>query len=36
MNLSEVNNYDRSIAQTADRVLNVSDVVLTDWGRCRK
>lgn len=24
----------RSIAQTADRVLDVSDGVLTDWRRC--
>ncbi len=36
MNLLEVNNCDRNISQTADRVLNVSDVVPTDWGRCRK
>ena len=27
--------HNRSIAQTADRVLNVSDGVLTDLGRCR-
>ncbi len=26
--------HNRSIAQTADRVLNVSDGVLTDLGRC--
>lgn len=26
--------HSRSIAQTADRVLNVSDGVLTDLGRC--
>lgn len=25
--------HNRSIAQTADRVLNVSDGILTDWGR---
>ncbi len=36
MNLLEVSNHDRSIAQTADRVLNVSDGVPADWGRCRK
>jgi putative ABC transport system ATP-binding protein len=28
--------HNRSIAQTADRVLNVSDGVLTDFGRCRE
>ncbi len=28
--------HNRSIAQTADRVLQVSDGVLTDLGRCRK
>ena len=28
--------HNRSIAQTADRVLNVSDGVLTDLGRCRE
>ena len=28
--------HDRSIAQTADRVLQVSDGVLTDFGRCRE
>lgn len=28
--------HSRSIAQTADRVLQVSDGVLTDWGRCRE
>lgn len=28
--------HSRSIAQTADRVLNVSDGVLTDFGRCRE
>ncbi len=28
--------HSRSIAQTADRVLNVSDGVLTDLGRCRE
>ncbi len=27
--------HNRSIAQTADRVLNVSDGILTDLGRCR-
>jgi putative ABC transport system ATP-binding protein len=27
--------HNRSIAQTADRVLNVSDGILTDMGRCR-
>ena len=27
--------HNRSIAQTADRVLQVSDGVLTDFGRCR-
>ena len=28
--------HNRSIAQSADRVLNVSDGVLTDFGRCRE
>lgn len=28
--------HNRSIAQTADRVLNVSDGILTDLGRCRE
>lgn len=28
--------HNQSIAQTADRVLHVSDGVLTDWGRCRE
>lgn len=28
--------HNRSIAQTADRVLNVSDGELTDLGRCRE
>lgn len=28
--------HSRSIAQTADRVLQVSDGVLTDFGRCRE
>ncbi|MBO5055072.1 MAG: ABC transporter ATP-binding protein [Lachnospiraceae bacterium] len=28
--------HNRSIAQTADRVLNVSDGVITDLGRCRE
>ena len=28
--------HNRSIAQAADRVLNVSDGVLTDLGRCRE
>ena len=28
--------HNRSIAQTADRDLQVSDVVLTDFGRCRE
>ena len=28
--------HNRSIAQTADRVLNVSDGILTDLGRCSK
>lgn len=28
--------HSRSIAQTADRILNVSDGVLTDLGRCRE
>lgn len=28
--------HNRSIAQTADRVLNVSDGVLNDFGRCRE
>ena len=28
--------HNRSIAQTADRVLQVSDGVLTDFGRCRE
>ncbi len=28
--------HNRSIAQTADRVLNVSDGVLTDWGRAQE
>lgn len=28
--------HNRSIAQTADRVLQVSDGVLTDFGRCRQ
>ena len=28
--------HNRSIAQTADRVLRVSDGVLTDFGRCRE
>ena len=28
--------HDRSIAQTADRVIQVSDGVLTDLGRCRE
>lgn len=28
--------HNRAIAQTADRVLNVSDGVLTDLGRCRE
>ena len=28
--------HNRSIAQTADRVLQVSDGVLTDLGRCRE
>ena len=28
--------HNRSIAQTADRVLKVSDGVLTDFGRCRE
>ena len=28
--------HSRSIAQTADRILQVSDGVLTDFGRCRK
>ncbi len=28
--------HNRSIAQTADRVLNVTDGVLTDLGRCRE
>ena len=28
--------HSRSIAQTADRVLQVSDGVLTDFGRCRQ
>lgn len=27
--------HNRSIAQTADRVLNVSDGIVTDFGRCR-
>lgn len=28
--------HNRSIAQTADRILNVSDGVITDFGRCRE
>ena len=28
--------HSKSIAQTADRILQVSDVVLTDFGRCRE
>ncbi len=28
--------YNRGIAQAADRVLNVSDRVLADLGRCRE
>ena len=28
--------HNRSIAQTSDRVLQVSDGVLTDFGRCRE
>ena len=28
--------HNRSIAQTADRVLQVSDGCLTDFGRCRE
>lgn len=28
--------HNRSIAQAADRVLQVSDGELTDWGRCRE
>ena len=28
--------HNRSIAQTADRVLQVSDGALTDFGRCRE
>ena len=28
--------HNRSIAQTADRVLNVSDGILTDFGRCHE
>lgn len=28
--------HNRSIAQTADRVLNVSDGIITDFGRCRE
>ena len=28
--------HSRSIAQTADRILQVSDGVLTDFGRCRE
>ena len=28
--------HNRSIAQTADRVLNVSDGIMTDFGRCRE
>lgn len=28
--------HNRSIAQTADRVLQVSDGTLTDFGRCRE
>ena len=28
--------HNRSIAQTADRVLQVSDGVLSDLGRCRE
>lgn len=28
--------HNRSIAQTADRILQVSDGVLTDYGRCRE
>lgn len=39
MNLLEVNNiytHNSSIAQSADRVLQVSDGVLTDLGRCRE
>lgn len=33
-NSREVITHRRSIAQTADRVLDVSDGVLTDWRRC--
>ena len=28
--------HSRSIAQSADRILQVSDGVLTDFGRCRE
>ena len=28
--------HSQSIAQTADRILQVSDGVVTDWGRCRE
>lgn len=28
--------HNRSISQTADRILNVSDGVITDFGRCRE
>ena len=28
--------HSKSIAQTADRILQVSDGVLTDFGRCRE
>ena len=28
--------HSKSIAQTADRILRVSDGVLTDFGRCRE
>ena len=28
--------HNRSIAQTADRILQISDGVLTDFGRCRE
>lgn len=28
--------HNRSIAQTADRILNVSDGIITDYGRCRE
>ncbi len=34
--LAVLNPHSKSIAQTADRILRVSDGVLTDFGRCRE